>query len=174
MITSLSAAKILADSLQKQLASKLDDYHTETRKKFEVITNLQSDIIGKYVGTEVKSVKRIKIGKNIYHVDMVMNVWSGCYRDETAKYHFGNNIIYQTFPIQELKLKADALIESRVSYIDVFKSLVERFISNIRWDKPLWGSLSSEYVTKLRRAIDKIDLDAITELISDNGTPIVV
>ena len=174
MITSLSAAKILADSLQKQLASKLDDYHTETRKKFEVITNLQSDIIKKHVDTNVTSVKRIKIGKNIYHVDMVINVYSNYCRSEDIKYQFGNYTVHQTFPIQELKLQANALINVRTVYIDTFKSLVERFIANIRWDKSLWGQLDSNYITKLRRAIDKIDLDAITELISDNGTPIIV
>lgn len=174
MITSLSAAKILADSLQKQLASKLDDYHTETRKKFEVITNLQSDIIKKHVDTNVTSVKRIKIGKNIYHVDMVINVYSNYCRSEDIKYQFGNYTVHQTFPIQELKLQANALINVRTVYIDTFKSLVERFIANIRWDKSLWGQLDSNYITKLRIAIDRMDLDGITELISDNGTPIII
>ena len=173
MVTSLSAAKILADSLQKQLASKLDDYHTETRKKFMDIVNLQSDIIKNHVDTKIKSVKRIKVGKTIYHIDMI-TVNSEHYGGETITYYYGNNRIYQAFPIQELKLQADALIESRMSYIDTFKSLIERFILNIRWDKTLWGSLSSEYVTRLRKAIDTIDLDAITELISDNGTPVIV
>ena len=177
MVTSLQAANILADSLQKQFNDAKRTFALSAIESMNDLIREERDLLGNVlvensISTlkDESTVKIIKKGKKMYHMPVRINP---TYAQSSGLKFIGDETRYcKCFTLEYQELIDQKTIASN-DYLKACETLVIRLISNIRWDKSLWGQLDSNYVTRLRRAINKMDLDGIIQLVSDNGTPIV-